>query len=429
MASGIRVIDRLQDMADVVIATPLNGQFLTFNSTNSKWENSTLSIDLSAKADKVNSATNGNFAGLNTSGNLTDSGFSSFSFAALSHTHTVSNITDFPTTWSWNNLTNVPLTFPPSSHTHSSSDISDLNTAFVLTGGSYSNPSWITGLAGSKVSGNISGNAASITGSIAQSQVADLTTDLGNKAPLASPTFTGVVSAPQFTSTIVTGTSPFTVASSTLVANLNADKLDGLDSSAFEVPITFSTGLTRNTNTVTINSTQNITKLSNLTNNGFVKSSLGDGTLIVDTSSYLTSESDTLSSVMGRGSTTGVVFTSIVTDGTAPFILTSSTLVSNLNADELDGQHGSYYTNASNLSSGTVPAARLGTGTANSTTVLYGDNTWKAVVSSAWVVSGSNIYYNAGNVGINQNNPSEKLEVVGNAVSYTHLTLPTKRIV
>lgn len=32
---------------------------------------------------------------------------------------------------------------------------------------------------------------------------------------------------------------------------------------------------------------------------------------------------------------------------------------SGLDADLLDGQHGSYYTNASNLSSGTVPAARL----------------------------------------------------------------------
>ena len=32
---------------------------------------------------------------------------------------------------------------------------------------------------------------------------------------------------------------------------------------------------------------------------------------------------------------------------------------SNLNADFLDGQHGSYYTNAGNLNAGTVPSARL----------------------------------------------------------------------
>lgn len=41
------------------------------------------------------------------------------------------------------------------------------------------------------------------------------------------------VSATRFTSTVPTGTSPFTIASNTLVANLNADLLDGNDASAF----------------------------------------------------------------------------------------------------------------------------------------------------------------------------------------------------
>lgn len=52
----------------------------------------------------------------------------------------------------------------------------------------------------------------------------------------------------------------------------------------YEVPLTFSTGLTRSTNTVTVNTTQNITKLSNLTGNGLVKTSGGDGTLSIATS-------------------------------------------------------------------------------------------------------------------------------------------------
>ena len=34
--------------------------------------------------------------------------------------------------------------------------------------------------------------------------------------------------------------------------------------------------------------------------------------------------------------------------------------------------------NASNLASGTVPTARLGSGTASSSTVLYGDQTYRA---------------------------------------------------
>ena len=60
---------------------------------------------------------------------------------------------------------------------------------------------------------------------------------------------------------------------------------------AFEVPLTFSTGLTRSTNTVTVNTSQNIATLSNLTGNGFVKTSGGTGALSIDTSTYLTSAS------------------------------------------------------------------------------------------------------------------------------------------
>ena len=46
-------------------------------------------------------------------------------------------------------------------------------------------------------------------------------------------TVTGAVSASSFTSTVATGTAPFTVSSTTKVTNLNADKLDGVNSSAF----------------------------------------------------------------------------------------------------------------------------------------------------------------------------------------------------
>lgn len=50
----------------------------------------------------------------------------------------------------------------------------------------------------------------------------------------------------------------------------------------YEVPLTFSTGLTRSTNTITVNTTQNIAKLSNLTTNGVITTTGGDGTLVVD---------------------------------------------------------------------------------------------------------------------------------------------------
>ncbi len=49
---------------------------------------------------------------------------------------------------------------------------------------------------------------------------------------------------------------------------------------------------------------------------------------------------------------------------------------SGLDADTLDAHDTSYFTNASNLASGTAPTARLGSGSASSTTFLRGDQTW-----------------------------------------------------
>ncbi|MBU4223977.1 hypothetical protein KJ934_02025, partial [Patescibacteria group bacterium] len=77
----------------------------------------------------------------------------------------------------------------------------------------------------------------------------------------------------------------------------------------YEVPLTFSTGLTRSTNTITVNTSQNISTLSNLTSNGFVKTSGGTGALSIDTNTYLTgNQTITLS-----GAVTGSGATSILT--------------------------------------------------------------------------------------------------------------------
>jgi hypothetical protein len=95
-------------------------------------------------------------------------------------------------------------------------------------------------------------------------------------------TFTQVVSAPTYTSTIAIGTAPFTVTSTTKVTNLNADTVDGFD-----------------------------TSVANAANTIVVRSSGGDinGNVI-----------------------TAVRYISNVVTGTAPFTVSSTTQVANLNA-------------------------------------------------------------------------------------------------
>ena len=64
--------------------------------------------------------------------------------------------------------------------------------------------------------------------------------------------------------------------------------------------------------------------------------------------------------VIGNTLTTGIItasqFSSNVAQGTAPISVASSTLVTNLNTQYLNGQSGSFYTNAGNLT-GTAPAS------------------------------------------------------------------------
>jgi hypothetical protein len=93
--------------------------------------------------------------------------------------------------------------------------------------------------------------------------------------------------------------------------------------------------------------------------------------------------------VLVSGVTTASRFVSNIATGTAPLTVTSTTKVTNLNADLLDDNDSTYYTNASNLSSGTVPSARI---TASSGDFTVGQNLF---VNGSLSVGGTSIVLNA----------------------------------
>lgn len=87
---------------------------------------------------------------------------------------------------------------------------------------------------------------------------------------------------------------------------------------------------------------------------------------------------------------------------------TTTALASNLNADLLDGQQGTFYQNATNINAGTLGVAYGGTGatTLASSKLLVGNGT-------SAVTTPSDLHWTGANLGIGSTNPATKLDVVG----------------
>ncbi|MFA4889075.1 MAG: hypothetical protein WC628_05835, partial [Candidatus Omnitrophota bacterium] len=100
-------------------------------------------------------------------------------------------------------------------------------------------------------------------------------------------------------------------------------------------------------------------------------------------------------------------FISTLADGTKPLVVTSATLVDNLNADKLDNQHGSYY----------LASTSIGAGTAN----------FAAKYSTANTIGASSILFDDGtNIGIGVTSPlNAKLAVQGKLIVADNVSATT----
>ena len=66
-------------------------------------------------------------------------------FTPSSHTHTINQISNFPTYWDWNYISGKPSTFAPSYHTHTIANITDIGNASVLEASRLSNTRYFWG--------------------------------------------------------------------------------------------------------------------------------------------------------------------------------------------------------------------------------------------------------------------------------------------
>ena len=141
----------------------------------------------------------------------------------------------------------------------------------------------------------------------------------------SSQTFGIGTSSNDFNISSTTSTHTFNLPTASAVNRGALSSNDWILFNGKENALTFSTGLTRNTNAISVNTTQNINTLSNLTSNGLIKTSGGTGALSISTSG---SDYSPGTSSLGTGilkSTTGTGTLSIASASDFPILNQNTT--------------------------------------------------------------------------------------------------------
>lgn len=132
----------MDELHNVSAQSPTNGQVLIYNESTSLWEKHTITAGTGI------GITNG-------AGSIAIANSGVLSVAGTTNEIDVSTSTGA-----------ITLSLPATVSADISGNAATVTNG-VYTNGSYSNPSWITALAGSKITGDIAGNAANVTGTVA----------------------------------------------------------------------------------------------------------------------------------------------------------------------------------------------------------------------------------------------------------------------
>lgn len=180
----------------------------------------------------------------------------------------------------------------------------------------------------------------------------------------------------QIQSLLATGTAPLVIASTTLVTNLNADLLDGQHGTYYNdwtnvtnkpspvitlqgdlVGNVTLTNLTNASLTATI-AANSVALGTDTTGNYVATLAAGEANGITVSGSGTENAAVTLFLPQALHASATPTFSSgiFTTTSAAPFSVSSASVVANLNADLLDGQHGSYYLPASSYTAASILA-------------------------------------------------------------------------